>query len=293
MTTPPAASPAARHAPRTLTDLLPQHEPAPTIALSWGLGVDSTAILTRWLTDPSSRDFDLNDLVVITAMVGAEWVATGELAERHILPLLARHGVRTVSVARRGPSRKDGVVVLDDTRTPRALSLSGAYRLETDMLTAGTIPQSAGPRLCSQNFKGWPLDQALADFTAGRRYRHVLGYEANERARADRDARYNTVTRTGEYPLIAWGWDRATCEQFLADTFGAVWPKSACWCSAPTLCRTGSPANVSSTAMPPTPLPRTGPCSWNTSRSPSTANRACSADGGSSSSLPPGRTCGT
>ena len=31
----------------------------PTVVMSYGMGVDSTAILLRWLTDPSSRDFDL------------------------------------------------------------------------------------------------------------------------------------------------------------------------------------------------------------------------------------------
>ncbi|CAN5531462.1 hypothetical protein BH11ACT7_BH11ACT7_32090 [soil metagenome] len=30
-----------------------------TIMLSYGMGIDSTAILLRWLADPSSRDFDL------------------------------------------------------------------------------------------------------------------------------------------------------------------------------------------------------------------------------------------
>lgn len=34
----------------------------PRHVLSYGLGLDSTAVLLRWLTDPSSRDFDLSDL---------------------------------------------------------------------------------------------------------------------------------------------------------------------------------------------------------------------------------------
>ena len=33
--------------------------------LSWGLGVDSTVILLRWLHAPDTRDFDLADLVVL------------------------------------------------------------------------------------------------------------------------------------------------------------------------------------------------------------------------------------
>jgi hypothetical protein len=40
------------------------------VVMSYGMGADSTAILMRWLTEPASRDFDLQDLVVITAHTG-------------------------------------------------------------------------------------------------------------------------------------------------------------------------------------------------------------------------------
>lgn len=43
---------------------------APTVVASFGLGLDSTSMLTRWLTDPTSRDFDLSELAVVTAMTG-------------------------------------------------------------------------------------------------------------------------------------------------------------------------------------------------------------------------------
>ena len=43
----------------------------PGHVLSYGLGLDSTAVLLRWLADPSSRDFDLSDLVVITGV--SDW----------------------------------------------------------------------------------------------------------------------------------------------------------------------------------------------------------------------------
>lgn len=42
-----------------------------TVVMSYGMGVDSTAILLRWLTDPSSRDFALSDLIVITGV--SDW----------------------------------------------------------------------------------------------------------------------------------------------------------------------------------------------------------------------------
>src|SRR5690606_37927777 len=72
----------------------------PRQVLSYGLGLDSTAVLLRWLTDPSSRDFDLSDLVVITAMTGDEFSATGADVERYVLPELRRHRVRFVQVGR-------------------------------------------------------------------------------------------------------------------------------------------------------------------------------------------------
>lgn len=43
----------------------------PRHVLSYGLGLDSTAVLLRWLTDPTSRDFDLSDLVVVTGV--SDW----------------------------------------------------------------------------------------------------------------------------------------------------------------------------------------------------------------------------
>lgn len=41
-------------------------EPPPKVVLGFGLGCDSSAILARWLTDPTSRDFELHQLAVIT-----------------------------------------------------------------------------------------------------------------------------------------------------------------------------------------------------------------------------------
>lgn len=96
----------------------------PKVVLSYGLGVDSTAILLRWLHEPTSRDFDLDDLVVVTAMTGDEWDKTGTDVEQHILPLLRRHGVRYVQAARARrhvTTAGAGLVVLT-TRPPRTSS---------------------------------------------------------------------------------------------------------------------------------------------------------------------------
>lgn len=92
-----------------------------TVVMSYGMGVDSTAILLRWLTDPTSRDFDLRDLVVITAHTGDEFDQTLRDVEEIVLPQLRRHGIRFVQVGR--TQRKttvsgEGVAVLDDSTVP-------------------------------------------------------------------------------------------------------------------------------------------------------------------------------
>lgn len=199
------------------------------VVLSYGLGVDSTAILLRWITEPESRDFDLSDLIVVTAMTGDEWPATGRLVEQHVLPLLRAHHVRYVQVARAGASQRDGINVLDDSRSPEVLHLDGDYKLSDELLTAGTVPQLGGARRCSAKAKGWPLDTLIERLLGrGVPFRQIVGYEANEPKRAVKDAAQNTDTRTAEYPLIEWGWDRARCEEYILQVTGARWIKSAC-----------------------------------------------------------------
>ena len=80
--------------------------------LSWGMGVESTAILVRWLLEPGTRPCALDELLVLTAQTGDEYADTGSLCERYILPLLRRERIRFVEVARRGHLEKDGIVVL-------------------------------------------------------------------------------------------------------------------------------------------------------------------------------------
>jgi hypothetical protein len=200
----------------------------PEAALSYGLGADSTAILLRWLDQPVTAPCDLEDLIVVTAMTGDEWAITGRLVEEHVLPRLSASRVRYAQVARAGPRQADGVVILDDSRTPERLRLGGAFRLSDELRTAGTIPQVAGPRKCSAKAKGQVIDTYLARVTAGAPFLHAMGYETGEMSRADRDTTYNTPARTGIYPLITWGWDRAASEDYIYTQTGVHWPKSAC-----------------------------------------------------------------
>src|SRR5689334_3007279 len=43
------------------------------VILSLGMGVESVAILVRWIMEPETRPCPLEDLIVITAMVGDEY----------------------------------------------------------------------------------------------------------------------------------------------------------------------------------------------------------------------------
>lgn len=201
---------------------------APEAALSYGLGADSTAVLLRWLEEPATAPCDLGDLIVVTAMTGDEWAITGCLVEQHVLPRLAARRVRYAQVARAGPRQAHGITVLDDSRGPARLHLAGAFRLSDELRAAGTIPQVAGTRKCSAKAKGQVIDTYLARITAGAPFLHAMGFEAGETTRAHRDATYNTAARTGIYPLIAWDWDRAACEDYIYSQTGVRWPKSAC-----------------------------------------------------------------
>lgn len=202
---------------------------ATTVVLSYGLGADSTAILLRWLEDPSSRDFEIEDLIVITAMVGDEFDSTARLVEEHVVPRLRAHGVRYVQVARAGRLERDGISVLSDSTCTDRLHVDGAYRLSEELAHAQTVPQyRAYARKCSIKFKGWVLDKWIESELAGAPFRHVLGYESNETRRAERDTSYSTEQRSSEYPLIKWGWNRDACIRYIESVTGAVWPKSCC-----------------------------------------------------------------
>ena len=70
---------------------------AKTVAtiLSYGMGVESSAILLRWIMSPVTRPCSLEDLIVITSQVGDEYTDTGRDVEAHILPLMRAQGYGT------------------------------------------------------------------------------------------------------------------------------------------------------------------------------------------------------
>jgi hypothetical protein len=106
--------------------------------LSYGMGVESSAILVRWLEEPSIRSCPLEELILITAQTGDEYDDTRGDVEAHILPRLRKHHVRYVQVARRGHLEAQGISVLSDTRQPEELLIKGDFRLSNELRAAVT-----------------------------------------------------------------------------------------------------------------------------------------------------------
>ena len=218
--------------------------------LSYGMGVESSAILLRWIMSPATRPCPFEDLVVITSQVGDEYTDTGRDVEAHILPLMRAHGIRYVQVARHGHFEADGITVLDDSRMPTKVFLEGDYKLSDELKRNGTVPQYGGVHRCALKFKAWVIEQWLEENVRGRA-RHALGYNADEtgriarseyafgeriafgfnadeKNRISRSCEYNTVSREAFYPLLEWGWDREACIEYIRSVLGITWKKSAC-----------------------------------------------------------------
>lgn len=200
------------------------------VMLSMGMGCDSAALLLRWIIEPDSRDFPLDDLVVVTAMTGDEYARTQELMERHLLPLMRQHRIRYVMIARAEQSAEGRYVVLSDSRETTRMVMAGPWRLSDELSANGTLPQIvSGSRRCSSRAKGEPLDWWAKDEFGGRDYDHVVGFAAEEADRRDKDRSYTRNARHPRYPLIdEWNWDRTMCEQYLLEFFGEPWSRSCC-----------------------------------------------------------------
>jgi hypothetical protein len=218
--------------------------------LSFGMGVESTAILVRWLLEPATRPCPLEDLIVLTAMTGDEYADTGRDVTRYILPLLREYGVRYVQIGRAGPKEADGITILSDTKQPDRLFLEGDYRLSDELRSAGTVPQVAGVHRCSLKSKAAPLESWISA-NAKLPFRHAFGYNAEETKRSakcehfttqrvafgfnaeeqkriERAGLYDTPSRESIFPLQEWNWTRQDCLNYLKAALGIFWLRSAC-----------------------------------------------------------------
>ncbi|WP_199550148.1 hypothetical protein [Streptomyces sp. N35] len=204
--------------------------------INWGVGADSSAYIAEMLTDPAGYGIDLDRTVVLYMATGSEWPETRLLADEFMVPLLRERRVRLVQLARNGHLQSDGFTVLDDSRSPERLCERGPWTLWDDQESVGTVPQVAGTRKCSLWAKGDVGDWWLKQTFGGRPFRQIMGFNADEEGRRFGDQAASRMPgRTGEFPLIDWGWDRRRCETYLFERFGVNWPKSYCtFCCFPT-----------------------------------------------------------
>lgn len=218
--------------------------------LSYGMGVESTAIFVRWILEPETRPCPLDQLLVITAQTGDEYRDTKRDVEAHVLPLMRKHGIRFVQVARHGHLEADGVTTLDDSRNPTQLLINGDYKLSDEMLSSGSVPQFGGTHRCSLKSKVFPIESWLsANYDVESKHafgynadetkriekcvvadarRVAFGFNSDEQKRIDNAAHYDTPRRQSFFPLLEWGWNRQRCLDYLEETLGVLWHKSAC-----------------------------------------------------------------
>lgn len=220
--------------------------------LSYGLGVDSTAVILRWIFEPAMRPCRLENITIITSMTGDEFVDTARDVVNHILPLFRRHQIRFVQVARRGAKEAAGITILSDTRYPETLHIKGDFKLSDELAASGVVPSFSGAHTCSLKSKAVPIETWLTTYYDQSTFGHAFGFSAEETkrvekseaafsqrnvafgfntdelARVQRAKEYDHAGRRGFYPLVEWGWDRQACLDYIQTTLGVEWKKSAC-----------------------------------------------------------------
>lgn len=156
-----------------------------TYIMSNGMGVESVAILLRWIHEPETAPCALQDLIVITSQVGNEYSDTLAMHEQYMLPLFRKHGIRYVQVARKGHLEEEGIVVLEDSRNPTRMYGEGHYKLSDELLLAGSVPQFGSEHKCSLKFKAYVIESWIADNVKAPIVYHGFGYNSEEMSRVE------------------------------------------------------------------------------------------------------------
>lgn len=199
-----------------------------------GMGCDSTRAIIKHLETPKrKRKFKIR--AVVSAQVGDESILIKEQMEECLYPILADEKIRTIQIARKSSSLKDGYVVLDDTIAPKECYIRPTqnklfHRLSDEMLWSGIIPQYAHKkRLCSSKFK----KEILSEFHE-RNFSScvkVIGFNGSEGTRVERAAKSEEYIKGGNlrFPLYEEGETRGQLEKLLYEFFGRKIWRSACF----------------------------------------------------------------
>lgn len=175
------------------------HELLPTLnpnfrphVLSCGAGVDSLALLVEYIFNPDSRDFPLENLIVVHAVVGGESKETQRIMEEAIFPLCRRYNIWFIQVYRNGQYEEDGITVLSSTQQPTKFYLRGEFSLFTHSIVSGTVPQRGGSgRLCTLKFKSWVIDLLIQHLLGDSPRERFLGFNGDEIKRAKQEYQDN------------------------------------------------------------------------------------------------------
>lgn len=212
------ASTAQRSLPRHVDRLEFGRPPA---VLSYGVGVDSTALLLELVSQGRAPD------LVLTADPGAEKPET--YAYRELMAQwMADRGIEFHVVR---------YVTKRFKNYPPYADLAGS------LLTNGCLPSIAfGRSSCSLKYKAAPQEAfikewqpAIDAWARGQKVTRYIGYDAGKRD-GQRYAHAATIADPlfdNSYPLREWLWDREACEDRIRTEGLPVPPKSSCvFCTA-------------------------------------------------------------
>jgi hypothetical protein len=181
------------------------------LAVAYGLGVDSTAMLVEFAARGVRPD------LILFADTGGEKPETYAYLPV-IQEFLRRAGFPEVVTVRYVPTR-------------------AAYRtLEQQCLHTGTLPSLAyGGRSCSVKYKKTPQDRflrhwppAVECWSRGGKVVKAIGFDAGPADARRRRFIEDELCRYW-YPLEEWGYDRGRCQEVIRAAGLPVPMKSACW----------------------------------------------------------------
>lgn len=224
-----------RLGPFLLSDLWNHGRMKEMLAVAYGAGVDSTAMLVGMARRGVRPDR------ILFADVGSEKDETYPYLDT-IAPWLESVGFPRITVVRYVPQRFK--------------NWPPYYTLEENCLTNGTLPSIAfGFSSCSQKWKQAPQHKhlladpdALAVWAQGRKVKKAIGYDASPRDKGRKEKADRLVCTYQDenadfyeywYPLQEWQWDRAKCKEEIAAAGLPIPVKSSCF-----FCLAMKPAEV-------------------------------------------------
>ena len=189
-------------------------EPWPII-VSYGLGVDSTALLV------GLKRLGIRPTAILFSDVGNE--KPGTYAYRPIIDQWLR---------------ENGFPPITDIRYVPKRFKNGPYNtLLGNCMVNKTLPGiSFGPKSCSAKWKGQPMDKWVRTQFPGQPVYRLIGYDAGPKDQKRCGGVIETIDRNFHfrYPLSVWGWDREGCKAAIQEEGLPVPPKSACFFCAGT-----------------------------------------------------------